>query len=693
MTNNKFLDAALEYAAKDWYVLPVVPGAKNPVTPNGQKNATTDPKQITRWWTHQYPNANIGLFLARSGLVCVDVDSYKGDCGFDEFMLGREMPTTLIQKSASGGTHYVFRAAEGVSYPGMLCSGVELKWNGFIVVAPSNFNGGEYEWQTDDEPAEAPDWLPIKPSLAARAQARLQPSSAPLDHQRTIADIKSGNGWHNEVLRLVGSYVAKGWSDEDIHQKTYDLSELGYTIEDTRAEVQKMIDGARDKGFDMARAPDFEPVAMLEAPNSASGEAVNLIKSAQGKSIANQYNVYTVLKELSPWSDVLAYDEFGMRKMVANKPPNEPGNPNLFKLRDIKETDYNKVAKWLNVNGFSTLAKQIVIDAVAELCEDNLISPVRNYLENLSFDPASDEPQLSLWMQRYLGVLTDGDNRKDYVEAVSRLVLIQAVARALDPGCQADTVPILEGKQGVGKSTALRILHSTEWFADALPPMGTKDASDFLRGKWGIELPELAFQKKAELETQKAFISRRVERFRPAYGREEICYERRCVFWGTTNRADYMKDETGNRRFLPIKVESVDLVGLKANRDKLWAEAVYYYKRGEKWHLDSSLLPYASDQARDRFEDDPWGEVINDKLKRATEISIHGAFQRCFPDVSDVSISQQMSRRMSYCLQQAGWEKSGKFTSGSQRNQTRFVRENTEDASEDAHEELDDLQF
>jgi predicted P-loop ATPase len=118
--------------------------------------------------------------------------------------------------------------------------------------------------------------------------------------------------------------------------------------------------------------------------------------------------------------------------------------------------------------------------------------------------------------------------------------------------------------------------------------MGTKDASDFLRGKWGIELPELAFQKKAELETQKAFISRRVERFRPAYGREEICYERRCVFWGTTNRADYMKDETGNRRFLPIKVESVDLVGLKANRDKLWAEAVYYYKRGEKWHLDSS---------------------------------------------------------------------------------------------------------
>lgn len=121
-------------------------------------------------------------------------------------------------------------------------------------------------------------------------------------------------------------------------------------------------------------------------------------------------------------------------------------------------------------------------------------------------------------MQDYLGVNPKDEDEKAYVQAVSRLSLIQGVARALNPGCKADSVPILEGGQGIGKSTAIRELHGADWFGDALPPMSSKDASDYVRGKWGIEFAELAFQQKAEVEAQKAFISRREERFRPAYG-------------------------------------------------------------------------------------------------------------------------------------------------------------------------------
>jgi hypothetical protein len=692
MRSNRLLIAALEYAVRGWYVFPVKQEAKIPLTSKGHKDATTDPEQITKWWA-QNPHANIGLSLEHSDLVGVDVDSYKEDCGFNDFMVGREMPATLRQKSARGGTHYIFKASKGASYPGKLCSGVDIKYKGYILVAPSRFDGGEYQWQTDDKPAEAPDWLPAKPPLAARGQGQQQMPPMAFKRQQTIMQINDGESWHLTVLRMVGSFVAKGWSDKDIHWETDALTEPGYTVEQTRAEVQKMIDGARDKGFDIGMPAQCSPAVTLEAISSTAGEAVTLIKNAAGNPIANQYNVYTVLKYLSPWNEVFAFDEFAMRRMVIKKPPNEPGNPKLFKPRDIRETDYSKVTKWLNVNGFNSLPKQIVVDAVAELCEDNLISPVDDYLEKLSFDPAVDEPQLSLWVQRYFGVQPEDDNHKAYVAAVSRLALIQAVARAFDPGCQADTVPILEGKQGIGKSTALRILHGAEWFTDALPPMGTKDASDFLRGKWGVELSEMAFQKKAELETQKAFISRREERFRPAYGREEILYNRRCVFWGTTNRTDYLKDETGNRRFLPIKVENVDKRGLAANRDKLWAEAVYYYKQGEKWHLDGDLLRSASEQASQRFEDDPWIEVINEKLRNIEHISIRVACQRCFEEVSDLSINQQMARRMSSCLQQAGWERSGKYTSGAQRNQTRFIRVNTEDAPHNAPEEPDDFQF
>jgi predicted P-loop ATPase len=112
----------------------------------------------------------------------------------------------------------------------------------------------------------------------------------------------------------------------------------------------------------------------------------------------------------------------------------------------------------------------------------------------------------------------------------------------------------------------------------------------------------MSFQSKADTEAQKAFISRQEERFRPAYAREEIIYPRPCVFWGTTNRDDYLKDETGNRRFLPIKTGNIDIAGLKANRDKLWAEAAYFYRQGANWWLGDELLPHAEDQANQRFE-------------------------------------------------------------------------------------------
>ena len=691
MQSNKFLDAALEYAAKDWYVFPVKAGAKNPVTPNGQKNATTDPKQITRWWTHQYPNANIGLFLARSGLVCVDVDSYKSDCGFGEFMLGREMPTTLIQKSASGGTHYVFRAANGVSYPGKLCSGVELKFNGYIVAAPSTFNGGEYQWQTDDEPAKAPDWLPtkpnvaVKPSLAARAQAPLQPSSAPLDHQKTIADIKSGQGWNNGVVPLVGSYVAKGWTDEEIHQKTDDLTEPGYTIEETRAQVQKMIDGARDKGFDMARAPVFEPLEVLEASSSASGNAVSrahrvseastegLQLDHSGRPACNHTNLVKLLTEHSDWQNVFVTDTFeGVRKVL--KPlPYEPVPNSQFKVRLLTDNDFTHVCIWLNDFGMIRVQKPTVIDAVYAACAQQSFNPLLDYLNNVQKQHPANDGLLKTWMTQFMGVKPQGNDEQAYVAAVSRLSLIQAIARAKKPGCKADSVVIFEGEQGTGKSTALRILFSDEYFGDQLPHMASKDASSYLKGKWGVELAELEFKKKTEVETIKAFISRQSDNYRPAYGRQEIVSARTCVFIGTTNRDDYLVDETGNRRFLPVKTGVINQAALSDHRDRLWAAAAHAYDANEQYWLVSEVAMIAQDQAKQRLEQDPWVEIIAQKMAAVTEASIRDTFERCFPDVNEHSISTGINRRMSKCLLLAGWQKNGKFNSGNRRNQVKFT--------------------
>ena len=167
---------------------------------------------------------------------------------------------------------------------------------------------------------------------------------------------------------------------------------------------------------------------------------------------------------------------------------------------------------------------------------------------------------------------------------------------------------VLEGPhQGEGKSTALRILSGDENFSDSLPhDLGHKDAKDHTRGKWIIELPELTQFKRNEIETLKAFITRREERFRPSYGRHEIRSPRQCVFAGTTNESEYLVDTTGNRRFWGVAIGEIDLDAIRRERDQLWAEAAHQYGAGERWHLDRRMEQIATSEAATRMATDPW---------------------------------------------------------------------------------------
>ncbi len=164
--------AALDYAARGWPVFPVKPRAKEPLVDRGCLEATTNAAQVRQWWT-RWPDANIGLHLAAAGLVAVDADTYKPECRFGTFMLGRDMPDTLIQRSARGGTHFIFRAAAGEEFDGKLCDGVDIKHRGYVLLEPSTFEGGVYQWQTDSDPAPAPEWVPRKrkPKLSEQAKA------------------------------------------------------------------------------------------------------------------------------------------------------------------------------------------------------------------------------------------------------------------------------------------------------------------------------------------------------------------------------------------------------------------------------------------------------------------------------------------------------------------------------------------
>jgi len=509
------------------------------------------------------------------------------------------------------------------------------------------------------------DWDEIDPpmKLAEIAVGSIASPFVKLDRAAASQAALSGDNWHSHVLQLVGSWVAKGNSDEEIHVLATSHTLPGYTAEQTSAEVQKMINGARSKGFDQ------------NALKTTVSETLGLTLKKNGDPHPNVHNIFEVLSNSASWYSVFAFDEFADRNKVIGTPPYAPANDQFCIPRDLRDEDYSQTQAWLNKNGFPTVGDKPVDRAVNLLCRKAVLSPVRHYLESLSFDPDNDQLSVASWMQDYLGVEPATEAEREYVQAVALKSLVQAVARALDPGCKADSVPILEGKQGTGKSTAIRVLFSADWFGDALPPMGHKDASDYVKGKWAIELAEMSFQSKADIEQQKAFISRQEERYRPAYRREEVTYARRCVFWGTTNRDDYLKDETGNRRFWPIKTGEVDIEGLNAARDRLWAEAVYHYRQGMEWWLDPAMQVFAEVQNSQRFERDVWEQDVqrwvNDENIQETTLrdALHGALM-----IMADKMTQADQRRMRTVLKFVGFEKCGVYKDRTKRDQARYVR-------------------
>ena len=247
------------------------------------------------------------------------------------------------------------------------------------------------------------------------------------------------------------------------------------------------------------------------------------------------------------------------------------------------------------------------------------------------------------------------------------------------PACKADHVLILEGAQGAGKSTAIRILCGDAYFGDSLPKLDSKDAADYVRGKWIIELAELSSVSKTEVEHVKAFITRTEEKFRPAYGRNEISYQRRCVFIGTTNRTDYLRDETGNRRFWPIKLETVDIKAIERDRDKIWAAAKALYEAGEQWWLTDAEALLAEAQQERRTAVDPLYDEVAEWLSstKKMETCMREIMQQvAFVDeaTSAAAMTPLMQHRIRGALNAAGFESTGrKFSAGDYKGMTKFA--------------------
>lgn len=248
---------------------------------------------------------------------------------------------------------------------------------------------------------------------------------------------------------------------------------------------------------------------------------------------------------------------------------------------------------------------QNAFDAVRRTCLANQFDPVLDYLDGLRHDGM---PRLDTWLTTYLGAEDNPLNR-----AIGRKMLVAAVRRARQPGCKFDYIAVLEGPQGSGKSSALRILAGDENFSDAeILSANQREQQELIAGVWICELSELAGLRKTEIEKVKLFASKTQDSARPAYGRARIDRPRRCIFVGSTNDAEYLLDPTGNRRFWPLLTTKIDLAALKRDRDQLWAEAsqANEEKADEELTIEPMLWPAATDRQVSRLVSDPWEDLL-----------------------------------------------------------------------------------
>jgi predicted P-loop ATPase len=261
----------------------------------------------------------------------------------------------------------------------------------------------------------------------------------------------------------------------------------------------------------------------------------------------------------------------------------------------------------------------------------------------------------------YCGVPSEADDPNVFAMEVGEKFLISALARVMQPGAKVDHLLVLEGPQGIGKSTVPRILAGDEWFTDQLGEMGAKESSMQLRGKWIIELSELDALNRVETARAKAFFSQQTERFRLPYGHRLVEVKRQCVFLGTTNSDTWLRDETGGRRFWPVRCYGpINLDGLRRDRDQIWAEALAAYESGKVWWLDDpKVIAQAVEEQRGRYEEDPWQESVATYAEALTQsagyVTITQILGRIGVELKDQD--QAKRNRVGRCLKSAGWER------------------------------------
>jgi predicted P-loop ATPase len=384
------------------------------------------------------------------------------------------------------------------------------------------------------------------------------------------------------------------------------------------------------------------------------------LNKTDGRPLKTLHNLLIYLRfPKSPVQHLFGFNDFTLQIEVVKpapwhngKMPHHPG---------IVDRDLTQLKAWLAKRHKFEVPKNIVLEGVEVVAYENRFHPVQKYLEILKWDGT---PRLDTWLSDYAGV----DNNP-YTRACSRKTICAAVARVFRPGCKFDHILVLEGNQDTGKSRLCAALGG-EFYGDFILDPHNKDTIQNLQGAWIVEMSEMEVTRRADVSALKAFITRTTDKVRLPYERLSAPFPRQCIFIGTINpEADgaWLKDDTGNRRFWPVAQHGkIDIAGLKAVRNQLFAEAVEVLKKGEKLFMETKgLSDMAKNEAGQRHAEHPWTECIAnwasgiDWKARGNFVTVREIYLEALQG-TDKTLSRRETVPIATVMKSLGWVKTTK---------------------------------
>lgn len=683
--SGALLDLALHYIGLGWAPVPVPYKRKGPVIAEWQKLRITE---TTADFYFNLPQQNIGGILgpASGGLVDVDLDCIEAVALAGAFLPGT---AAVFGRTSRRAAHHLYLAdldaitgenvikfrdpTMGNRKGAML---VEIRIGGGEKGAQTVLPGSTHEsgepitWDRNGVPARV-DGGDLRKRVGILAAAAL------------LARYWTEGRRHDAAVALGGVLARCEWEDVDAEILIEAITDYAGDdeAEDRKRAIADAISerraGRNVTGFPRLKEVLGEPIAKAvcawlgynERPEAAQGAdlhfeadgtavtAQNWTKwaqrSADGSPIANLTNCMLILRNVPEVRECFARDEMaGLEMLVAPYPAAVPEAEPFGEPRPMRESDYSAMQEWFQRAGLPRLGRETVYHAVDFRARERSFHPVRDYLGGLTWDAAK---RLDVWLAAYLGA-----EATPYTAAIGRMFLIAMVARIYAPGCKSDYMVVLEGDQGTTKSSVCNVLGG-KWFSDSLPDVTEgKDVAQHLVGKWLIEVGELSAMSRAESAQLKQFITRSTERYRPSYGKKEVVQPRQCLFIGTTNKAMYLRDETGGRRFWPVRTGKIDLAALRRDKDQLFAEAVAAYRAGVPWWPDEAFeTEHIRPEQEERHDVDVWEDPIRLFLAERVEVLV-GEVARGALHLASERIGRVQQNRIVAVLERAGWRRAQK---------------------------------